>query len=254
MVTVNSHLVEFGYELIAVIPYAYWLHSRGELKNTVSGRDTKCLYYFSPNHEEVDEKRDWSNMRLLNVPNKNIHVKNLDKSRWLPPKYKETYRDNDLGMYFDLIITNKYATEWFGAPVNFIDCETLEAIFSNNQDRLILYNRLRDPSFDDHAKLYELADDEIVKRYDNVTTIQEVMDYWKTGYNETQVKTYANCERFISVQGGNAILASYFGGKNTIYIKRGQELKAGSYKWYKDLSGCDVNVLTNLSELKKIKI
>jgi hypothetical protein len=255
MKTVNSQLVEFGYELIAVIPYAYWLHSKGQLKKTISGRDTSCLYYFSPDHEEVDEKRHWNNMRKLDVPNKDIHVPKLDKARWLPPELARHYHNNSTrNLGFDLAVCNKYVSEWFGPPVNFIDCETLNTIFENNKDKNILYNRLRDPSLEDHAKQYELADDEVVKSHSHVTTIQELIKKWNCGYNEAQLNAYGFTDRFISVQGGLSVLCSYFGGKNTIYAKRGQELMCGSYKWYKDFSGCEVDVVTDLNELEKIKV
>ena len=43
---------EFAFELLGVIPYAYWLHRNGRLKLTQACADTRCLYYFSPQHEE----------------------------------------------------------------------------------------------------------------------------------------------------------------------------------------------------------
>jgi hypothetical protein len=244
---VNSQLIEFGYELIAVLPYAYWLHSKGQLKKTISGRDTSSLYYFSPDHEEVDKQRHWNNMKKLDVPNKKIHVSKLDKSKWLPPPYKDEYAN--LGLDFDLVVCNKYVSEWGGPPVNFIDCDTLDAIFLKNKNKKILYNRLQNPDLEDHATQYKLADDEVVREYSHVTSIYDLMFYMQITYNEAQLYTYPGCEQFISVQGGSSVLCSYFGGKNTIYAKRGQELGCGSYSWYKDFSGCEVKVVNDLRKL-----
>ena len=42
-IIVNSHCVEFGYELIAVLPYAYYLFMDDRLEQTISGKDTKHL-------------------------------------------------------------------------------------------------------------------------------------------------------------------------------------------------------------------
>jgi hypothetical protein len=42
-------------------------------------------------------------------------------------------------------------------------------------------------------------------------------------FNHLQLLVYANCKHFISVHGGTAALASYFGGTNIIYSKRGLE-------------------------------
>ena len=46
-IEVNSENIEFGYELISCIPYAYYLHQNNLLKKTISGADTQCLYFFS---------------------------------------------------------------------------------------------------------------------------------------------------------------------------------------------------------------
>ena len=62
---VNSNCPEFGYELLSAIPYAYNLYLKGELKETISGFDTKCLYFFSPKHTENNCKRSWDNMEKL---------------------------------------------------------------------------------------------------------------------------------------------------------------------------------------------
>src|ERR1035437_542780 len=48
----TKYFGEFAFELQAVIPYAYWLHRQGLLEFTISTADTRCLYCFSPNHEE----------------------------------------------------------------------------------------------------------------------------------------------------------------------------------------------------------
>ena len=37
---------EFGYEIACGIPYAYWLHQRGELDKVVTSKGMKPFYYF----------------------------------------------------------------------------------------------------------------------------------------------------------------------------------------------------------------
>ncbi len=44
-------------------------------------------------------------------------------------------------------------------------------------------------------------------------------------YNELQLMLHANCEHYISVLGGNAVLASYFSGTNVIFALVGKETK-----------------------------
>ena len=55
----TQYFGEFGFELFAVVPYAYWLHRQGRLERTIGGLDTRCLYYFSENHEERPVKRHY---------------------------------------------------------------------------------------------------------------------------------------------------------------------------------------------------
>ncbi len=42
-IKVNS---EFASELVCVIPYAYWLHKRGELEKVITSKGMKPFYYF----------------------------------------------------------------------------------------------------------------------------------------------------------------------------------------------------------------
>ena len=41
---VNSENVEFGYEMISVIPYAYYLHTISKLTETISGIGSEPIY------------------------------------------------------------------------------------------------------------------------------------------------------------------------------------------------------------------
>ena len=54
---------------------------------------------------------------------------------------------------------------------------------------------------------------------------------------------YANCNLFVTVQGGSSILGSYFGGVNIIYAVGGHEVnpKIDSYRnWYHEFSGAKI--------------
>ena len=70
---VDSENIEFGYELISVIPYAYYLHTKGKLTETRSGNDTESLYYFSPKHTINTNERAFGNIAKVQAPNKWIH-------------------------------------------------------------------------------------------------------------------------------------------------------------------------------------
>jgi len=64
---------------------------------------------------------------------------------------------------------------------------------------------------------------------------------------------HSNCESFISVQGGNSVLASFFGGANIIYAKKGNELICGAYEGqYKRFSNCNVKHANNESDFTQL--
>ncbi|DBA95148.1 TPA: hypothetical protein ACH3X1_015702 [Trebouxia sp. C0004] len=47
--------------------------------------------------------------------------------------------------------------------------------------------------------------------------------YREYGFNRLQLMLHANCDHFISVLGGNAVIASYFAGVNVAYAAKGHE-------------------------------
>ena len=71
-IKVNS---EFASELVCVIPYAYWLHKRGELEKVITSKGMKPFYYFCDDVEERFEIRtfDINTNGLKDVPNDWIH-------------------------------------------------------------------------------------------------------------------------------------------------------------------------------------
>jgi len=242
----NHYGVEFGYELIAVIPYAY--HHRGQLTSTISLPDTNSLYYFSPDHREDLVKRHFGHtaqcLKEGTFPNMMIHRSKLDLSMWTPPPFKENYKNSDFD--FEVVVCNKYNREWNGDPINYYSLEDLERLFIKLKGRKVLYNHMTtEMGNDDTVPSLDLGEWDLVKSY-GITTVQDVMGY---SYNETQMKIYANAKLFITVQGGSSIFASYFGGTNLIYAKAGQELSHNSYSWYNLFGGSDVRHSNDINEI-----
>jgi len=244
---VNHHGAEFGYELIAALPFAYWLHRHDQLTKSVSCADTKCLYYFSEHHEETIPERKWDNftkaMRLAEIPNLKIHQPQLDWSRWEAPPLNEYYA-NDIFDY-DVIVMNKYNNEWGYNPINFIPKDTLDRIFTKLKGKKVLYFHMtKDMGRDDSAESLDLNEWDIVRRH-GVDTMQDVMKKYDYSLNHLQCLIYANCSEFVSIQGGSAILASYFGGRNIIYAVNSGETQSGSFGWYPRFGGSDIHVVNN---------
>jgi hypothetical protein len=241
---VNSQNIEFGYELISVIPYANYLASKGLLEKTISGNDTDCLYYFSPKHEINKETRSWFNTSKVLTPNIAIHKHTLDKSQFLAPNYKEKYA-NDM-FKFDkeiVVICNRHNTEWSTKPINFFDLPTLRALFELLQDKyqVIYINVEGRPELYDNAPPETLGDYDLLKEYPKVINIHDLHSVNKYSFNELQLRIFANCSKYITLNGGHAILASYFGGENFIMSKYGKpctkeitENVNSYYRWYNE--------------------
>lgn len=257
-ITVNSFGIEFGYELIAVIPYAYFLHTKGLLKNTISCEDTKDLYYFSPQHEENNVSRSWNNQRkaLEAFPNANIHRYELDERQWLPPPYKTHFKNELVPINKMAVVSNKKNDEWGRGVINNLA----------NEDLIIIFNRLRSRGYEIYYNSTYLLDDN--KEYDDIVpqleqkgirkilsdygvkTIGELATERGLSYNRMQLALYPHVDLFVSIQGGSSILSSYFGGDNIIYAVEGGELTYNSYNnWYHKFGGSNISHVDNYKTL-----
>lgn len=221
---------EFQQELTFVLPFAYWHYLNGTLKKTISCKDTKDLYFFSENHEEKYDVRLWRPLNTsYTVPNM-THCNTFDFGKWAQVPLKEHYQN--VRFRFDkplLIIANKYNVEWDGVPINYLDYPTLNQIITTYKDKYqIVYNR---PSSDqivvDNSEILDLKEHaRMQQEHPEVIMISDLYAQHKAtvnSFNHLQLLLYANCSHFISVHGGTAALASYFGGTNIILSKRGVE-------------------------------
>lgn len=240
---VDSHNVEFGYELISALPYAYWLHQKGLLTGTRSGVDTECLYYFSPEHKINPGPRNWNNMPLAKrLPNIRIHRSMLDP-RFSPPPLKEQYRNDRF--VFDkpiVCICNRVNKEWNKEAINFFNIECLEKLFNLLKDRyhIVYFNIRGDKRYYDGPQPIDIGDYELAERM-GVTNIHKLADdNLDLSFNQLQLMVMANSEAFITMNGGYSIMASYMGGTNIIYSKECQELNPevnSFYRWYNRFGG-----------------
>lgn len=268
---INSFNPEFGYELICVLPYAYYLHETGALSETISAKGMEPYYYFSPNHKTNPEPRSWANtekLLLSGMPNAYIHksLKLFEQDRFSPPPYKQYFANNQFK--FDkpiLVISNKYNREWPGTPelnkpINFFSVTLLEMIFDKLQDKyqIIYINIDGEPDLCDiDNPPLTLGDFELLKNYPAILDIHVLKKAFNMTFNECQLKIFANCETFITTNGGGCILASYFGGKNIIYSKNTifknrsypMEHQTGDWDYYHLFGGSEITVVTDYQSL-----
>jgi hypothetical protein len=253
----TQYFGEFAFELLAVLPYAYWLHDRGRLEFTVSTADTRCLYYFSANHEERDVPRRYVPITEYPIGESDSGFrydiagfpKTLDTRSWLPPPYKKVFADKRFR--FDretCIVSNKSSDEHYlgrGFSINSMDTElVLEVIGRLRKRYRVIYNRPRsDDIVNDHQPIRETGDIEAVQHaYPDVLIIQELhAAHPELPFNELQLRLFAGCERFVSVLGGASYLSSYFGGTNVVFAVQGWEVSCGAFEnWFHRFSGTRV--------------
>ncbi len=252
---VLSHNVEFGYELISALPYAYKLFKEGRLLGTESAVDTECLYFFSPKHKINKDKRSWSNMpKAKNVPNIKIHKPDLDWTKFEAPPLKDTYKNDRFVFEKPIIcICNRVNIEWGRDVINYFDLECLENLFKMlyKKYQIVYFNIEGRKEFYDGVKPVSIGDFDLARKYGVV-----IHDLHKENkdlsFNTLQLMIMANCEAFITMNGGYSILASYMGGTNIIYSKECKEINNevnSFYKWYHKFGGSRIVHVDNYEDL-----
>ena len=265
LATGTQYFGEFAFELLAVVPYAYWLHQHGRLEFTISSPDTRCLYYFSPNHIERSVPRRYVPITEYPVGEPGKHGSDqaafpvvLDTTKWSPPPYRSAYHDDRFQWEKPpVVVCNKTSDEdYLGSErtVNALDLDTLLPIVEALSTRYtVIYNRPRASDIvGDHADICEIGDIEALEHTSlDVVTIQQLhVLHPDLTFNELQLRLFAGCRHFVSVVGGAAYLASYFGGTNVVYAKQGWEVDCGAFDgWFDRFSGARVVTASTPTEL-----
>jgi hypothetical protein len=256
MKILDTRACEFGYELIMVLPHAYYLY-----KNNIDFKVITCVgmepfYYFLADNQLEIKYNKRRGAIPTGTPLKNIHFNKLDKTEWIFPPLKEKYISSTLNITFEkelLIISNKFTTEWGHAPINFLSLKILDILFEKlTPHYTLVYNRpLSKNIIQDHSSNMDLGDYDLIKnKYPSVLDINNIHNDKQIDYNKLQLILGANTTKHISVQGGNSILSSLFGGVNIVYAKKGGEVTHNSYKnWYGEFSGATVINVDDYSKL-----
>lgn len=238
---------EFAPELQFVLPFAYWHYKNGTLKNTISSRYTKEMYYFSPQHEEKYDTRTNEGNYNFEMP-RILYSQDYDMAKWEPVPLKEHYQ-NPVYVYDKpiVVIANRYNSEWGGPPISYFSLELLAFLFSNlKKHYTVIYNRPRPQNITmDNSDIYDLDEfDWIASEHPEVFLMEDLFEENRAqarNFNHFQLQLYANADKFISIHGGTATLASYFGGTNLILSKQGPEHHFQCFKkLYPKFSGATI--------------
>lgn len=256
---------EFGFILWYYLPVAYHQYLEGNLKSTKSKIGTLPVFYFSPNHTELNKhfdppilpkylKGEFGNVCYgLNSPK-------FTNTEWTPPPLKEFYK-NDKYVYEKPILTihNKNTKEWLYHPENYFNSEILEKIINTfKNDYQIVY--IRPPENPHKFKLQRdkgqttvnIRDKEVIKKYSEVIDIEDLLENSDKSYNEIQFMLLANSNHHIT-PAGDAVIPCYFGGDVLIYnCPRCKSSARGVWKtgsWMEKLSGSKIYGFNNYNEL-----
>lgn len=254
---VNSFNIEFGYELLSAVPYAYELSLKSRLTETESGYDTDALYYFSPKHISNNITRGWHNMsksRRGGLPYTFIHQPEQPEKQF--PPYKQYYANKEYKYSKPtLCICNRKNTEWGVEAINYFDEKILDWLFKNLKAKyhLIYFPVALPKEFQDNVEPHPLEDEKVARKH-KVTLFTDLCA--GKSWNETLLKVFANCEHYITMNGGYSILASLFSGTNIIYSKPGtvetREIRMKSFwRWYPNINNVRTLHVPSYEDLKR---
>lgn len=236
---------EFQQELLYVLPHAYWHYKNGTLLKTISSNFTNELYYFSPFHEQLYQERNYLSNESIDIPNA-AHTLKLNKLKWIPPPLKKIYQNNPISYTKPiLVIANRYNTEWDKEPISYFNLDELKVLFGIlANDYQIVYNRpVEQDIINDNSETLELNDFKLIeeshKEVHLLKDLEKIFNLSVKSFNHLQLQVYSKSSNFISVHGGTATLASYFGGQNIILSKKGIEHEMGEFtSVFPAVSGC----------------
>tara|TARA_R110000823_G_scaffold256802_1_gene378645 strand:- start:2679 stop:3491 length:813 start_codon:yes stop_codon:yes gene_type:complete len=251
---------EWSWIFAEYIPMSYFETLNGNDVEVETFPCTEHFFYF------VD-KLTCKEMSPPDIGSQNLYDHELPecfKENWMPPPYKNYYsKISKLKPSKPvLLISNKYNDEWNLGPKNYLSVEFLDKIFNSKLNNVfeIYYIRYEGDSFDKSNDYYDdvsaasgFGDYKLISKYKNVKTIYDVTEEYNIGFNEAQMWMHSQAKNTISVNGGNAILSSYFGESVFIYgCCDCYSTDRGVWKtdsWLKYISGCNIFGYTNYESL-----
>lgn len=247
---------EFGNECILYIPYFYYLYKNGLLfDNIIETYQGMQPYYCWCPKENIkfnnNDTRQWNKYILENNPvnwnsfsynklvyNENDHLNEFNRNYMECFDYKEYYKKYEPVIKFNnnkpiIIVCNKICKEWGLYPINFYKVDELKLLFDLLLPKYnIIYScntvNIKDYSYDDND-IQEISKDynelEFLNegKYEDVIVFETFIKLFKYDYNKTKLITYAHCDNFVTVQGGNSYLVSYFFKNMFVLHKYGNE-------------------------------
>lgn len=248
---------EFSWFLAEAVPIAYGLFTNNLLDFMVSFEGSEPYLPFLPSEKLIISRGTGLNTLGGSPPylGSKIYTKEYKSidPYWQAPPLKSYYKDK-LKFNFTkplLVINNKLTEEWSHGPINCFYSKELETLLKALNDKYaIAYIRSKgnEKGFcNDGSRVIEEDDFSVVRNNcSQFIIIQDLIEQTGLSFNSAQCLIHAQADIHISSSGGNAIIASYFGGKNII-IGRGDKFEQRPI-WHED------SWLKNLSNSKILSI
>jgi len=231
---------EFGMEMRAYVPWAYYRSNHGcYYLHTTGSVGSKYMYWFSDAHE-VRKGAKRGHVKPYNNPvfptKEGVHVSSISKDApWQAPPFREFFRHPDADSFEELqekpliVIMNKYQTEWGGPPANFFSQEMLTKMLDYLVPKYtVLYKRHTASKLEDNSEFLDLNEkDHIRQNYPAVVFYEDLQRGLDDpeDQNLLQFSILSLGKHFLAVQGGTAVISSWFGGTTSIFLKEGPHEK-----------------------------
>eukprot|EP00316_Scyphosphaera_apsteinii_P022907 CAMPEP_0119301942 /NCGR_PEP_ID=MMETSP1333-20130426/3634_1 /TAXON_ID=418940 /ORGANISM="Scyphosphaera apsteinii, Strain RCC1455" /LENGTH=1179 /DNA_ID=CAMNT_0007304155 /DNA_START=97 /DNA_END=3637 /DNA_ORIENTATION=- len=249
---------EFGMELRVMVPWAYSKSRRCKIK-TQGVMGTKYMYWFSDEHSIVHTPRNW-----LVLPEGNPFGPDKGKvsvvHRSTPPSEDAEWKPPPFKVFFDrpivremlaekplVVIQNKNGGKLHASTANYFDVDELRTILKTLVPKYtVVYKRhvtevLKDLSDSGHPN--QLREKEMIRaEFPSVVMFEDLSDGLEDPEDENLLffGLLAVSDRFLSPQGGTAVVGSYFGGTNGILLREGWEKVKGDYSYFHLFSNASV--------------
>ena len=211
---------EFTWDMVRALPRANYYYTNGIPFSVKCKPGLRSLYQpYTSNIEELEvfeEKNDTATYDY-NRPG-------FTSSKWFPPDLKSYYSSNILSSNKPVVtIQNKYSIEWGREVFNYFDLDSLNQLLEFlTPDYTVVYFRPDGNEkgyYKDQNPLPEFKDYEFISAaFPEVILFKDLLKENKDfNYNTLQFMVEASSEKHITVSGGNACVAAYFGGDVLIY-------------------------------------
>ena len=244
---------EFTWDMLRTLPKAYYFKNKDKGVKIFTKPSLSSLYYFS---DAIKEKPIFSTDN--DIKTYNFNQPNFTKSEWLPPPIKKDFQGHYNFKKPTLIIQNKYSLEFSNEGIfNFFSLEFLDTFFNAFKEKYqIIYIRPRPNQknyYEDKNDIMPFEDYNLIKNnHPEVKTIYDFIED-EPDFNLLQFKLHSTAEKHLSVSGGNACLAAYFGGELVIFDSpEGKGAGRGIWKtdsWLNLLAGSKIMGFNNYNDI-----